>query len=59
MDTKNDITKAMELRYLQCLSEIIPNNVQGGTELHGFLLLRDPISGKLLYGGDMSCPLAT
>ena len=58
MDTKNDITKAMELKSLYCLREMIPDNVQGGTEIHGFLLLRDPIRDELISNVDMNFPLA-
>ena len=42
------------IEILAFLCEIIPNNVQGGTELHVYLLLRYPISDKVISDVDIS-----
>ena len=59
MDTKNDITKLTKVKSLQCLREIILDLVQSGTEIYRCLLLRDPISYKIIPDIDVSCPVST
>ena len=59
MDSKIDITKGTELRFLQYLSEIFPDPVRYGTGLHGFIIICDSISDEIKPDTDMSFPLAT
>ena len=40
-------------------NQFSPDHVQGGIELHRFLLLRDLISDKVIYDIDMYCLLTT
>ena len=58
MDTKNDIRKTKKLISMKCLCEVIPDHVQIGTEFHRFLLLRDPISDKIISNIDVYCLLS-
>ena len=53
MDTNKFITKVKKLISLQCLREVIPNHVKNGTEFHRFMLLRYPISDKIISDIDI------
>ena len=59
MDTKDNITKTMKLRSLQCFSEVIPDHVQSGTELHTCFMIRDFITDEIISNIDVASPLVT